>query len=92
MVDEVIEIQAKSDAAAGAHDAAKFLEIRGLAIGGEAHDFVFIAEFAEAEILRDGAVINSERMRESDRAVDAHAVSVALAPHGAGEISQAVGG
>ena len=43
-------------------------------------------------MLGDGRVIHSERMRESDGALDVHARAFARAPHGAGEIAEAVGG
>src|ERR1700688_481739 len=64
----------------------------GLAISAEAHHFVFIAEFQEAEILRDGAVKKPQRVRKRDGAVDIHAAALTNAPHGAGKISEAIGG
>src|SRR5580700_12332103 len=92
---EIVEAELEAEIAAvvaEAEDVAEGLEVCGLAVGGEAHHFVLVAEFQEAEILRDRAVIETERMGEDDRAVNAHAVAGAHAPHGAGEIAEAVGG
>ena len=89
---EIFQAQAEADAAVGADDAAEFIEIGRLAICGQAHHFVFVAEFAESQILRHRRVVHPQRMREGDRAVNLHAIAVAGAPHGAGEIAQPVGG
>jgi len=92
---EVVEAELEAEIAAVVaepEDVAKGFEVRGLAVGGEAHHFVFVAKFQEAEILGDRAVIEAERMGEGDRAVDAHAIAAARAPHGAGEIAEAIGG
>ena len=89
---EIFQAQAETDAPVGAHDAPEFIEISRLAISGQAHDFEFIAEFAESEILRNGGVVHPQRVREGDGAVDVHAIALARSPHGAGEIAQAVRG
>src|ERR1700693_3598136 len=90
MVGEVIEAEAKTVGAGifvEAHNVAEAFQLIGLTIGAEAHHFVFIAEFQEAEILSDGAVKKAKRVREGDSAVDLHAAAVSNAPHGAGKIA-----
>src|ERR1700730_1062607 len=92
MVDEVIETKAETVGAGifvKANDVAKGFQMIWPAIGAEAHHFVFIAEFKEPEILRDGAVKKSQRMRKRNGAVDVHAAAAAAAPHGAGNIAEA---
>ncbi len=74
------------------HDVAKSLQVLRMAISAETHHFVFIAEFQEAQKLRDGAVKQSQRMRKRHRALNVHAIAVAHTPHGAGKIAQTVGG
>ena len=74
------------------NDAAKFFEKFRLAIGGEAHHFVFVAKFPKAEILRERGVIHAERMGKRDFAERAHARAFADGPHRAGEIAEPVGG
>ena len=69
LVREIVEIQPKLHAAIGAHDFAKLIEETRSAIGAEAHHFVFIAEFPEAEILSQGGVVQAKRVRESCSAV-----------------------
>ena len=64
----------------------------GCAVGSEAHHFVLIAEFPEANVLGERGVIHAERMRESDFAERRHARTFAERPHGTGEIAEAVGG
>src|SRR5437879_1331366 len=75
-----------------AHDVAKSAELFRMAICGEPHDFVLVAKFQEAEILRHRAVKQPQRMRKSHRPIDPHAIAGASAPHGASEIAEAVGG
>src|ERR1700693_5346540 len=92
---EVIEAEPETIGAGcffKADDVAEGFNTIGLAIGTEAHHFVFVAEFQEAEILRDGAVKKAQRVRESNGAVDVHATAVANTPHGAGKIAEAIGG
>src|SRR5256884_538322 len=92
---EVIELQAEAVAVGAAiktHDVAKRAELLRLAVRGQAHDFVLVAKFQEAQILRHRAVKQSKRMWESYRPVDTHAAARAGAPHGAGEIAESVGG
>ena len=71
---------------------AKLIEVGRLTVGAEAHHLVFVAKFPEAEVLGDRGVVHSQRMRERHRAVHLHAVALAGGPHGAGEVTQAVGG
>ena len=92
LVREIFQAQAEGKRRVHVNDAAKFIEEFRLAVGGEAHHFVFVAEFPEAEILRERGVIHAERMRESDFAEVLHARAFAQRPHGAGEIAEAVGG
>ena len=91
---EIIETKPKTKLAAVGvepHDIAKGFRIFWFAVGAQAHDFVFIAKFQKAKILRDRAVIEAKRMRESDGAVDVHAIAAADSPHGTGEIAESVG-
>ena len=62
---EIFEAEAERKRAVGAHDAAKLVQKFRLAIGREAHHFVFVAKFPEAEILRERGVVHAERMRET---------------------------
>src|SRR6266702_3333134 len=75
-----------------AHDVAESFELFRLPVSGEPHDFVFVAKFQKAKILRDGCVKKPERMRKDHRSADEHAMALAHAPHGAGEIAESVGG
>ena len=68
MMLEILEAQAEADASVGADDAAELLQVGRLAVGGQAHDFVFVAEFAKSQILRDGRVIHAQRMGKRNRA------------------------
>ncbi len=77
---EIFEAEAEGERLVGVNDAAKFLEKFGLAVRGEAHHFVFVAEFPEAEILRERGVIHSERMRKSDFAERAHVADLRPSP------------
>ena len=92
---EIVEVQAETELAivgAEAHDIAKGVEILRLAVRSETHHFVFVAEFQEAEILGHGAVVEAEGVGKCDGAINVHAVAAAGAPHGTGEITEAVGG
>ena len=66
VVREIFETEAEGKRAVGVNDAAKFVEKFGLAVGGEAHHFVFVAKFPESEILGQRGVIHAERMRKGD--------------------------
>src|SRR5208337_2175917 len=68
------------------------VEILRLAVSSETHHFVLVAEFQEAEILRHGAVVQAKGVGKRDGPVDVHAIAVAGAPHGTGEITEAVDG
>src|SRR5215831_3289614 len=95
MVRKVIEPEAEP-VAAGAiletHDVAKEFQLFGLSVGGQPHDFVFVAKFQEAKILRDRAVKESQRMRKRNGPFDFHAAAAAGSPHSAGKITEAVSG
>src|SRR5260370_20526698 len=75
-----------------AHDVAESFELFRLPVRGEPHDFVLVAKFQKAKILRHGRVKKPERMRKGHRSADEHAMALARAPHGAGEIAKSVGG
>ena len=92
MVFEIFESQAEADPSGVADNAAELVHIGGLAVSGQAHDFVFVAEFAKSQILRHGRVIHAERMGKRNRPVDVHSIALAGAPHGAGEIAEPVRG
>ena len=92
MVLEIFESQAEADASVGADNVAELVQVGRLAVSGQAHDFVFVAEFAKSQILRHGRVIHAERMGKRNRPVDVHAIAPAGSPHGAGEIAEAVRG
>ncbi len=78
---EIFKAEPEGQRPIGAHDAAKFVQISGLAIGGEAHHFVFIAELPEAEILRERGVIHPQRMRESNFAQSVHVADLRQCAH-----------
>ena len=95
MVREIVEAQAETVGARlfiEAHDVAKRIEMLGLPVSAQSHDFVFIAKFQEAQELGDRAVEKSERVRKRDGAMNAHVIAVAGSPHGAGKVAEAVGG
>ena len=75
MVLEILESQAEADAAVGADNVAELVQISRLAVSGQAHDFVFVAEFAKSQVLRHGRVIHAERVRKRNRPVDVHAIA-----------------
>src|SRR5260370_16063637 len=75
-----------------AEDVAESFELFRLPVSGEPHDFVLVAKFQKAKILRDSRVKKPERMRKGHRSADEHAMALARAPHGAGEIAKSVGG
>ena len=68
------------------------VELLRLAVRGETHDLVLVAEFQKTKILRDGAVEKSQRMRKGHGASDVQAVPRSRTPHGAREIAEAIGG
>ena len=92
LVREIFQAQAEGKRRVHVNDAAKFFEEFRLAVGSEAHHFVFVAKFPEADVLRERGVIHAERMRERDFAERLHARTFAERPHGTGEIAEAVGG
>src|SRR5580700_6233934 len=95
MVREIFEGQREAVAARArveGDNIAHGLELLRRAVRGETHNFVLVAEFQETKILRDGTVKKSERMRKYHGAIDLHAIARARAPHGAGEIAEAIRG
>src|SRR5712675_478551 len=89
---EVFKSETKAEASICANDAAKLIQVGRFAIGGEAHDFEFIAKLAEAKILRNGGVIHAQGMGKGDRSGDVHAIRASRAPHRAGKIAQSIRG
>ena len=92
MVFEILEPQPEADASIGADDAAELVEEGRLAVGAQAHHFVFIAELSKSQVLRDSRVIHTEGMWKRNRPVDVHAIAEAASPHGAGEIAEPIRG
>ena len=58
VVREVGEVQAKTERSVALQDAAELLQVGRLAVGGQAHNLVLVAEFPEAEVLRDCGVVH----------------------------------
>ena len=84
---EIVEPQAEACVSIGADDTSEFIQVGGLAVGGQTHDLVFVSELAKSEVLRNCRVIHAEGVRKRDRAIDLHVIAAADAPHGAGEIA-----
>src|SRR5215831_12208703 len=87
LVRKIFEPQAKRKRLVGAYDPAEFLQELRLAVGRETHDLVFVAEFPETQVLRQGGIEDSQRMRKADLAKCAHPRPFAEGPHGAREIA-----
>ena len=75
-----------------AQNVAKYFKLLRLTVRGQPHHFVFVTELRKAEILCDCRVVQAERVREWNCAVNLHAVADPQAPHGARKIAEAVGG
>ena len=89
---EILETELEGKRRVHVNDTAKFVEKFRLAVRGQAHHFVFVAKFPEADVLRQRGVIHAERMRKSDFAEGLHARAFAERPHGTGKIAETVGG
>ena len=61
-------------------------QLFGLPVGGQPHDFVFVAKLQEAQVLRHGAVKQTQGVRKRNGALDFHAAAAANPPHGACEV------
>src|SRR6185437_3444563 len=90
LMTEILETEAEGKRRVRPDDFPEFAEKFRLAIGREAHDFVFVAELPKSKVLREGGVVHAERMRERDFAKDVHLRAFARGPHGAGEITQTI--
>ena len=75
MMDEVFEAQLKT-AALYLQYPAELLLIPALAVRGEAHDLVFVAETRKSEVLRQGRVIEPQGVGERDLSGRAYASSL----------------
>ncbi len=73
-----------------ADEFAHLLEVFRLAVGSEAHDFVFVAVMREADELGDGGIKNPERVREVDPLIDLDPAATAPPQRGAGKIAKAI--
>jgi hypothetical protein len=71
VVTEVAEVEAIGAVGPNVDDLAHLGKEGGLAVGGEAHDFVLVAEMGEAEVLGEGGVEDAEGMGEIDAGIDA---------------------
>src|SRR5262249_18377930 len=63
-VAEIRKIQLEAAARLQMHHRPNFVDELGPAVRGEAHDLELVAEFREAEVLRDGEIEQAERVRE----------------------------
>ena len=63
---------------------------RGLAVGGEAHHLVLVAEAQEAQILGDRRVEEAERVGEMDAVEHLDRVAAPQGHHGGDEVAEAV--
>src|SRR5437879_13668988 len=89
---EVFEAQVEAgELAVLAQNVAKYFKLLRLTVRGQAHHFVFVTELRKAEILCDCRVVQTERVREWNCAVNLHAVAESHAPHRARKIAMAVG-
>src|SRR5271155_3193412 len=87
---EISEAETEGERAVHANDPAKLIEKFRLAVRRQAHHFVFVAEFPEAEVLRERRIVHSERVRKPDISEDVHPRPRARRPHGAREIAKAI--
>jgi len=62
----------------------------GLAVGGEAHHLVLVAEAEEAQVLGDGGVEEPQRVREVDAVEDAQVAASPDRRHRRDEVAEAV--
>ncbi len=89
-VGEPAQIEAEGAIAAQAHDPLHRLEMGRLAVGGQPHHLVFVAVVRKAEELGDRGVEGAEGVWKEHLAIDADAGAGAMAPGGAGEITEAI--
>src|ERR1700722_3502074 len=89
---EIFQAQVERQRPVGMDDEQKLLQKFRLAVSRQAHHFVFVAEFPEADVLGQRGVIHSQRMREPNFAEWMHFRPFAKRPHATCEISQTVGG
>src|SRR5579863_2557229 len=92
MVREVAKVQPHTKRPADRDDVAKLLKISRRTVGSQAHDLVFVAKFAEAEVLRHCCIKHAEGMGERNSPRSSNLRTLAHAPHCAGEVAEAVGG
>src|SRR6266702_889496 len=92
VVAEVAEVETECPVVLQADEPPEGRREVGGAVGGQAHHLVLVAVLHEAEILRDGEIEHSERMREMHATEDVETIAVARAPGGAHEIAEAVDG
>ncbi len=79
-------------AVADADDVSKFVEVFGRAVGGEAHDFVFVAGAKESEVVGDGAVEDAEGVGVVDVELGLDGGALADAAPGGCELADVVDG
>ena len=89
---KIFKSQSKGKRWITSNDTPTFVEEGGLAVGGQTHHLVFVTKLPEAEILSEGRVIDSQRMRERYLAQRAYSRSFANAAHEACEVTQSVCG
>ena len=87
---EVLKAQPERKRTIGINDPAEFVQEFRLAVGCQAHHLILVAEFPEANVLRQRGVIHSERMRKPDFPKCPHFRPFAQGPHGAGKVPQAI--
>ena len=92
MMEETVEIQAEAAVWLKQDDLAHDVQVLGLAIGGEAHDLVFVAIVGEAKPLGEGGIEDAEGVGEVDAVFDVDFAFDARAPGGGGEVAHAVDG
>ena len=73
VVPEVVQVELVAEAVAP-DDPAELVQVARLAVGGEAHHLVLVAVLGEAEVLRDGRVVDAEGVRERDLPADLEVV------------------
>src|SRR5262245_11891628 len=71
---------------------AKLLEKLRFAVRAKPHHFVFVAEFQKSQILRDRAVVESQRMGKRYRSMHVHPPLKSRPPHRTRKIAKPVRG
>src|SRR5256885_9343185 len=90
---EILQSQMETgELVAVAQDVAEGFKLFRLAIRSQAHHFVFVTKLRKAQILRDCGVIQAERVRKWNCAVNLHAVADPQAPHGARKVTETISG